>query len=64
MFRLSDGALAAIPYGGPWTAGTLGGLFDLAAALERPITLEIFLGLLDCHEHNATLEGVTDTPLV
>ncbi len=36
---LSGGALAAIPYSGPWTAGTLGGLFDLAAALEHPITL-------------------------
>ncbi len=37
--RLSGGALAAIPYSGPWTAETLGGLFDLAAALERPVTL-------------------------
>ncbi len=37
--RLSGGVLAAIPYSGPWTAGTLGGLFDLAAALERPVTL-------------------------
>jgi hypothetical protein len=36
---LSDGALATIPYSGPWTAGTLGGLFDLAAACERPVTL-------------------------
>jgi hypothetical protein len=37
--RLSGGALAAIPYSGPWTADTLGGLFDAAAALERPVTL-------------------------
>jgi hypothetical protein len=36
---LSGGALAAIPYSGPWTEGTLGGLFDLAAALEHPTTL-------------------------
>ncbi|MGH2855322.1 MAG: DUF6885 family protein [Solirubrobacteraceae bacterium] len=36
---LSGGALAAIPYAGPWTAGTLGGLFEAAAALERPVTL-------------------------
>jgi hypothetical protein len=37
--RLSGGALAAIPYTGPWSASTLAGLFDLAAALERPATL-------------------------
>jgi hypothetical protein len=37
--RLSGGALVAIPYSGPWTVGTLGGLFDLAAALEHPVTL-------------------------
>ncbi len=37
--RLSAGRLSAIPYTGPWTARTLGGLFDVAAALERPVTL-------------------------
>jgi hypothetical protein len=37
--KLSDERLAAIPYSGPWTTGTLGGLFDLAATLERPVTL-------------------------
>lgn len=37
--RLSGGALAAIGYTGPWSAGTLAGLFDAAAALERPATL-------------------------
>jgi len=37
--RLSAGALAAIPYTGPWNADTLAGLFDLAAALEHPVTL-------------------------
>lgn len=36
---LSGGALAAVPYTGPWDAGTLGGLFELACALERPATL-------------------------
>ncbi len=36
---LSGGTLAAIPYTGPWSAGTLGGLFELACALERPATL-------------------------
>jgi hypothetical protein len=37
--RLSDGTLAAIPYSGPWSEDTLAGIFDLAAALERPVTL-------------------------
>jgi hypothetical protein len=36
---LSSGRLAAIPCTGPWTASTLGGLFEVAAALERPVTL-------------------------
>jgi hypothetical protein len=37
--ELSGGTLAAIPYSGPWTAQTLGCLFELAAALEHPVTL-------------------------
>ena len=37
--QLATGKLAAIPYTGPWTAGTLGGLFEVASALERPSTL-------------------------
>jgi hypothetical protein len=37
--ELSGGKLAAIPFSGPWTADTLDGLFDLAAALERPVAL-------------------------
>jgi hypothetical protein len=36
---LSAGRLAAIPYSGPWTPVTLGGLFDLAAELPRAVTL-------------------------
>jgi hypothetical protein len=36
---LSGGALEAIPYSGPWSASTLAGVFDLAAALVRPVTL-------------------------
>jgi hypothetical protein len=36
---LSDGALAAVPYRGPWSAATLAALFDAAAACERPVTL-------------------------
>ena len=36
---LSDGALAAIPYRGPWTATTLAALFDAAASRTRPVTL-------------------------
>lgn len=37
--QLSDGGLAAIPYTGPWSATTLGGLFELVAALEHPVAL-------------------------
>jgi hypothetical protein len=37
--ELAGGRLVAIPFGGPWTAETLDGLFDLSAALERPVTL-------------------------
>jgi hypothetical protein len=37
--ELSEGTLEAIPYSGPWTAGTLDGLFELAAGCERPVTL-------------------------
>ena len=36
---LSGERLEAIPYSGPFTPATLDGLFDLAAALERPVTL-------------------------
>jgi hypothetical protein len=36
---LSDGRVVPLPYSGPWTAATLSGLFDLAASLERPVTL-------------------------
>jgi hypothetical protein len=39
IVALSGGALAAIPYTGPWTPDTLAGLFELAAALERAVTL-------------------------
>jgi hypothetical protein len=37
--ELSGGRLAALPFSGPWTPDTLDGLFDLTAALERPVTL-------------------------
>jgi len=37
--ELSEGQLAAIPYGGKWSASGLAGLFDLAAGLQRPVTL-------------------------
>jgi hypothetical protein len=36
---LSGGRLAALPYTGPWTATTLGGLFEVVAARERPAAL-------------------------
>ncbi|HEY2571722.1 MAG TPA: hypothetical protein VGI27_09615 [Solirubrobacteraceae bacterium] len=37
--ELSDGRLCALPYAGPWSGGTLTGLFDAVAALARPATL-------------------------
>ena len=37
--EISGGRLAAIPYSGPWTPGTLGGLFDVAAAAPHPVAL-------------------------
>jgi hypothetical protein len=37
--ELSAGQLAAIPYTGPWSASALGGLFEVAAGLQRPVTL-------------------------
>ena len=37
--KLSGGALEPIPYSGPWSPATLGGLFDVLSALERPATL-------------------------
>jgi hypothetical protein len=39
MEELSEGRLAAIPYGGPWTAATLAGIFGVAASLTGPVTL-------------------------
>ncbi len=39
LAQLSDGELAAVPYSGPWTPATLGGLFDVVSELERPVTL-------------------------
>src|SRR5947209_3923809 len=37
--ELSGGALAVIPCSGPWSPQSLAGLFELAAALDRPVTL-------------------------
>jgi hypothetical protein len=37
--ELSGGQLAAIPYSGVWSASALGGLFEVAAGLQRPVTL-------------------------
>jgi hypothetical protein len=44
LAALSDGALVAIPYTGPWSAATLNGLFDSTAALDHPVTLVANLG--------------------
>ena len=37
--ELGGGHLAASPYSGPWSVESLGGLFALAAACERPVSL-------------------------
>jgi hypothetical protein len=37
--RLGGDRLGVLPYSGPWTAATVGGLFDLVAELERPVSL-------------------------
>jgi hypothetical protein len=37
--QLSAGQLAAIPYSGPWSPSALDGLFEVAAGLQRPVTL-------------------------
>jgi hypothetical protein len=37
--ELSDGRLAAIPYGGPWDAARLRAIFDAASRLTNPVTL-------------------------
>ncbi|HEY3830311.1 MAG TPA: hypothetical protein VGL57_14045 [Solirubrobacteraceae bacterium] len=39
LTALSGERLVAIPFSGPWTARTLGGLFELAAAREHPVSL-------------------------
>jgi len=36
---LSAGAVAAIPFSGPWSVATVDGVFELAASLARPVTL-------------------------
>jgi hypothetical protein len=36
---LSTGALAAIPFSGPWNVATVDGLFELASSLAHPVTL-------------------------
>jgi hypothetical protein len=37
--ELSGGRLEAIPFSGPWNPTTLGGIFDLASGLAKPVTL-------------------------
>src|SRR5438270_2470753 len=37
--RLAEGALAAIPYAGPWSAATLDGLYELTLQSAEPATL-------------------------
>jgi hypothetical protein len=58
--RLSGGALAAIPYGGPWTVQTLAGLFELVAGLERPVTLIANLATRHLWGGHARLDQLLD----
>src|SRR5579875_849714 len=37
--QLADGALAAIPLAGPWSAESLDGVFDALAQIERPVSV-------------------------
>jgi hypothetical protein len=68
--ELSGGALEAVPYTGPWNAGTLAGLFDLVCALQRPATLVSNLATRHLWGGNATptqlfdylFDGVGDGP--
>jgi hypothetical protein len=58
--ELSDSELAAIPYTGPWTPETLGGVFEAAVALERPVA---FLANIATHHlwgSRASLEQLLD----
>ncbi len=57
---LSAGSLAAIPYSGPWTSETLGGLFELAAGLEHPVTLIANLATHHLWGASATLSQLLD----
>jgi hypothetical protein len=54
--ELSDERCEAIPYTGPWTVETLDGLFDLTAALERPVTLVANLATRHLWGSRASLE--------
>jgi hypothetical protein len=58
--RLGGGALAAIPYLGPWTAGTLDGLFELIAGLERPVALIANLATRHLWGGHARLDQLLD----
>ena len=68
--RLSGGALEAIPYSGPWSAATLGGLFNVVSALERSATLVSNFATRHLWGARATpaqlldylIDGVTDGP--
>jgi hypothetical protein len=39
LAELSAGQVVPVPLEGPWTATTLGAMFDLAATLERPVSM-------------------------
>jgi uncharacterized protein DUF6885 len=58
--RLAGGALAAIPYSGPWTAPTLDGLFELVATLEHPVALIANLATRHLWGGHARLDQLLD----
>jgi hypothetical protein len=53
--RLSDGALAAIPYTAPWSVDALAGLFDLLGVLEHPVSVVANLATRHLWGADATL---------
>ncbi len=60
VHELSDARCAAIPYTGPWTPATLGGLFDVSAELERPVTLIANLATRHLWGSRARVEKLLD----
>jgi hypothetical protein len=68
--QISGSALAAIPLAGPWSTSALAGLFDLASAVPRPLTIVANVATRHLWGGNATaaqllnylLEGIQEGP--